>query len=194
MLHHIVDFLIAIGPAGVFLLALLDSAGIPLPGAMDAWLILEAVKSPERAWITAGMAIVGSVGGNIALFWAARHGGRRWMKTPDVNKPGKFREWFRRYGLATVFVPAVLPVPPMPLKAFVVSAGVLHTRFGQFFVVILVARVIRYFGEAYLGIRLGKEGAWTFLKSNAWPMVGIMLAVALLVVVVIRFNGRRQAA
>ncbi len=161
---------------------------------MDALLILVSVKSPDRAWITACVATVGSLSGNVALFWAARHGGRYWIKVPEPDQPQKFRKWFRRFGLATVFIPAVLPLPPMPLKLFVVSAGVLHTRFGQFFAVILFARVIRYFGEAYLGMKFGKEGAWAFLKSNAWTMAGLMVVFALALYLVVRFNDRRREA
>ena len=193
MLHQIVDILVAFGPAGVFLLAALDSAGVPLPAAMDALLILVSVKSPDRAWITASMATVGSVGGNMALFWAARHGGRRWVKVPEPGKPQKFRQWFGRYGMATVFIPALLPIP-LPLKVFVVSAGVLHISSTQFFSVILLARVIRYFGEAYLGMRLGEAGAKAFLKSNAWTMACVLVGLALVVYLVVRLNDRRRQA
>jgi len=161
---------------------------------MDALLILVAVKSPDHAWITATSATLGSVAGNLFLFWAARHGGRRWIKVPEPGKPQKFRKWFRRYGLATVFIPAVLPIPPMPLKAFVVSAGVLHTRFGQFAAVILLARIIRYFGEAYLGMKLGQDGAWAFLRDNAWAIAGVTVALGFALFLVIRLNDRRQAA
>jgi membrane protein YqaA with SNARE-associated domain len=193
LLHQITDALVAFGPVGVFLLAALDSAGIPLPAAMDALLILVSVKTPDRAWITACSATVGSLSGNLILFLAARSGGRRWAKGPDSDKPQKFRKWFRRYGLVTVFVPALLPVP-LPLKVFVVSAGVLRTGFAQFFTVILLARVIRYFGEAYLGMKLGEEGAKTFLKGNAWTMVGITLGLVLILYLAVRLHERRQTA
>lgn len=169
-----------------------DSAGVPLPAALDAMLILVSVKTPDRAWMTAALATIGSLGGNVTLFLLARSGGRRWVKAPAPESPQKFRRWFRRFGLVTVFVPAVVPFIPLPLKVFVISAGVLHTSFGRFFAVILAARVLRYFGEAYLGMKLGEEGAKTFLVNNAWTLTGIALGLAAAMYVIVRLNDRRR--
>jgi membrane protein DedA with SNARE-associated domain len=185
---------VAFGPAGVFLLALLDSAGVPLPAALDALLILVAVKTPDRALITAALATAGSLAGNITLFSVARSGGRRWMKVPDPEKPQKFRRWFERYGLVTVFVPAVVPFVPLPLKVFVISAGALHTRFSQFLSVILLARLVRYFGEAYLGMRLGEDGAKQFLSHNVGTLTVIAVAFACAIYIAIRFTDKRRQA
>jgi membrane protein YqaA with SNARE-associated domain len=193
LLHTLSDALIRFGPLGVFVLAVLDSSGVPLPAAMDLLLMFVAFKSPDRAYFTAAMAVLGSLGGNVALFLAARHGVRRFFRTPDPDKPGRFREWFDRYGLVTVFIPSLLPIPPLPLKAFVVSAGVLRTPLAQFAAVILVSRVIRYFGEAYLGVHLGL-GAQSYLKHNAWALTGVALALALGMVLLLRWAEARRAA
>lgn len=181
----------AYGPWGVFLLALLDSAGIPVPAAMDVLLLTIAWKSPGSAYLSALLATVGSIIGNIGLFSAARGGSRRWVKAvPEPDKPQRFRAWFRRYGLVTVFIPAMFPIVPLPLKVFVISAGVLHSRFAKFVAVILLARVIRYFGLAYLGIQLG-ENAKYFLQHNAFALTGAALALALGLVLMIKLNDRR---
>jgi hypothetical protein len=55
----------------------------------------------------------------------------------------------------------------MPLKLFVISAGVLGTSFVEFLTVVLIARTIRYFGEAWLGIALGRDSTG-FLRTHAW--------------------------
>jgi membrane protein YqaA with SNARE-associated domain len=193
MLHRISDALIAFGPAGVFALALLDSIGVPLPSTMDVLLFLVAWKTPNRAWFTAVMAVVGSLIGNVGLFWMARGGGRRFVKVvPDPNRPQRFRKWFDRYGLLSVFIPALVPIP-LPLKVFVVSSGVMNTRFARFFGVILLARVVRYFSEAYIGMWLG-AGAQQFLLENKWTLVGAALALTLILVAVIKLNDRRGPA
>lgn len=192
LLHNITNALVAFGPPGVLLIALLDSAGIPLPAALDFLLILVAVKSPERAWITALLATAGSVAGNLVLFFAARRGGRRWMSEPAPDSPQKFRRWFRRFGLVTVFVPAVVPLIPLPLKVFVISAGILHTGIPEFVSVILLARVIRFFGEAYLGMRMGEEGAKAFLKGNVWTIAAVVAAVAVAAAVAAWLHDRRR--
>jgi membrane protein YqaA with SNARE-associated domain len=192
LLHTLTEALVRFGPLGVFLLAVLDSAGVPLPAAMDFLLMLVAWKSPDRAYFTAAMAVLGSLGGNLSLFLLSRHGVRRFFKPPKLGQPGRFREWFDRYGLVTVFIPALLPIP-LPLKPFVVSAGVLRTPLSQFVAVILVARVVRYFGEAYLGVRLGM-GAQAYLKHNAWALAGVALGLALAMVAMVRLAERRRGA
>jgi membrane protein YqaA with SNARE-associated domain len=152
-----------------------------------------AVETPERAYFAALMAVVGSAGGNITLFLLARSGGRRFIKIePPPGKMRRFRRWVERYGLLTVFIPAVTPLVPLPLKVFVISAGAMRTSPGRFLLVILLARVIRYFGEAYLGVRLGLD-AGGFLKQNAWNIVGIALGLVLVVAVIMKWIESRQA-
>ena len=191
MLEKVKFALLAFGPIGIFVLGLIDSMAVPLPGAMDGLVLYIAVKEPQRAYFAALMAVGGSLAGNVALFWAAHHGGRWFLKgEPSSSKGQKFQQWFARYGLLTVFVPAVTPFVPFPLKVFVISAGALRTHFGKFITVILVARSIRFFGEAYLGIQLG-EHAEAFLRRNAWPLLGVVLGLAAGVYLLIRFGDRR---
>ena len=192
MLAKITAALVAYGPWGVVLLCFIDSLGLPLPATVDALLIFIAVKAPGRAYFTALMAVLGSLAGNLALFLGVQHGSRLFIKTAhQTGRPGRFREWFRRYGLVTVFVPAAVPVLPLPLKVFVVSAGYLHTPLSRFFWVILLSRVLRYFADAYLGIRLGAD-AQSFLVRNAWTLAGIAIAAAAALLFAFRWNDRRR--
>jgi membrane protein YqaA with SNARE-associated domain len=159
---------------------------------MDALLILVAVKAPQRAYFTALMAVLGTAGGSITLFLAVRHGRRLFLKgEPPPGRRQRFERWFDRYGMLTVFIPAVVPVLPLPLKVFVVSAAALKTPFSKFLTVILLARVIRYFGEAYLGIQLG-EDAQTFLARHIWMILGVVLALAGAAYVVVGMIDRRR--
>jgi membrane protein YqaA with SNARE-associated domain len=194
LLRELSHALLALGPFGIFAIGLIDSLGIPLPAAMDFLMVTTAVAEPQKAYFAAFMAVMGSTSGNIALFLAARHGSR-WLIKGGVptNKGQKFQRWFERYGLLTVFVPAVTPVVPFPLKVFVISAGALRTRFSKFLLVVLVARMIRYFGEAYLGLHLGKH-AEEFLRRNAWPLLGVALGMAMGLYLLIRLLDRRSEA
>jgi membrane protein YqaA with SNARE-associated domain len=193
MLKHFVDILVAYGPLGLFIIGALDSMGVPLPAAMDILLIEVALRTPERAWFAAAVAIIGSLGGNILLFRAARLGGSRFVNaaTPPEEQH-KFRRWFAQYGLLTVFIPAVVPFVPLPLKVFVISAGAMHTPFSRFLAVILAARMLRYFGEAFLGIRFGQD-ARGFLQHNSWNIAAAALAAALLLVLALKWQQRRRA-
>jgi membrane protein YqaA with SNARE-associated domain len=193
LLKSIGNALIAFGPLGVFVIAVLDSLGVPLVGGVDALVIYLSVKTPHLAYIAATTATAGSILGNLLLFGTARYGVRRFAseEVPD-GKRQKFRLWFQRYGLLTVFIPAVTPFVPLPLKVFVISAGAMHTPAARFLGVVLLARVIRYYGEAYLGIRLG-EDAHGFLTRNGWNIAGIAVAMALVLVGLIRWRDRRRA-
>ena len=166
---------------------------MPLVGGVDALVIYLAVKTPQLAYLAATTATVGSIMGNLLLFRGARYGVKRFagVEAPEGRRQ-KFRLWFQRYGLLTVFIPAVTPFVPLPLKVFVISAGAMHSSVSRFLAVVLVARVIRYFGEAYLGIRLG-EDARGFLTANGWNITGIALALALVLVGLIRWYDRRRA-
>ena len=192
-LLHVKDVLLAYGPFGVLALSALDSVGVPLPGAMDGLVLYIAVTAPAKAYFAAAMAVIGSLGGNVGLFWAARHGSKWFGKRePAVpSRSQRFQQWFGRYGLLTVFIPAVTPFLPFPLKVFVITAGALQTSFPRFMVVILAARLLRYFGEAYLGIQLG-EGAEAYLRHNAWSLLGIALAMAMGLYFAIRISDRRR--
>lgn len=182
MLAKITAFLIAWGPAGILLLAFIDSAGIPVSAGMDALVILVAAKDPHRAWLGAALAVAGSAAGNVLLFLTARRGGRRLAQ----REPGRFRRWFYRYGLLTVFVPALVPIP-LPLKVFVILEGALHKPLSRFIAVILLARAIRYFGEAWMGVALGKQSG-AFLRSHAWQFIAFaaLLFIGLYLVIAVR--------
>ena len=191
-LKTIVDALIAFGPVALLFIGFLDSIGVPLVGGVDTLLLGVAIKTPELAYLAATSATAGSILGNLVLFRAARYGGRKFAReAAPEGKRAKFGRWFHRYGLLTVFIPAVTPFVPLPLKVFVLSAGAMHTPLRRFLSVVLLARVIRYYGEAYLGIRLGRD-AHGFLVQNAWNIVGVFLALALLLVALIKWQDRRR--
>lgn len=182
--------IVAWGPAGILLLAVLDSSGVPVAGVFDALLILIAVERPDVAWLCAGFAVAGSTVGNTILFWMAHRGGRRFMdQAAPEGRATRFRQWFRRYGLITVFVPALVPIP-MPLKLFVISAGVMGTSFRAFAGAVLAARILRYFGEAWLGVRLGRESTG-FLTSHGWDFLAGAVLLGLILYAFVLWRDRR---
>lgn len=180
------------GPWGILLLGFLDSAGIPVAVAMDLLIVLLAVNEPHL-WLTgAAMGVLGSVAGNIVLFAAARKGGERFVeRAPATGRTRRFRAWFDRYGLATVFIPALVPIP-LPLKIFVISAGVLGTPLRTFLMVIVAARVMRYTGLAWLGLQLGDD-APGFLRDNAWALTVFAALLAIGIFGLLKMSERRRS-
>jgi len=191
MLAKLTAALIAYGPIGILVLAFIDSAGIPVASGMDALVIVVSAKAPSRALFAASMAVLGSLIGNVVLFLGARAGARRFVK--DAPQPGdkrRFRAWFERYGLLTIFIPAMLPIP-LPMKVFVISAAALGTPLWTFVLVVVLGRCIRYGGEAYMGVVLG-EGSAQFLRAHTWHLVGGAVALFGVLYVLLMLTERRR--
>jgi len=172
--------LVALGPMGVFFLALIDSIGIPLPGGVDTLLVVVASQEPTTGYLCAALATLGSLIGSMILFLVSRRGGQKYLEKVAQGPAGtKFRRWFSRYGLVTVFVPSI-SVIPLPMKPFVACAGVLGVRPLPFVITILAARIPRYFFLAWMGQTVGKDaGLW--IKAHtlefALGLGGIALAL-----------------
>jgi len=164
-------------------------------GGVDALLLLVGVVDRAEAYWAASAAITGSLIGCLILFFIARKGGEAYHRRHTASARGqKLRDWFHEYGLLTVFVPAFVPVIPMPMKVFVISAGALGSRPLSFTLVVLAARIPRYLFLAWLGARLGSD-ALPYLRSHLWGFVlfavGLFVLLYLLVYLVDRRRSRR---
>lgn len=187
------DTLISWGPFGLFLCAILDSGGVPNPGGLDALLLLVTAVNPRSVWLCATLSVIGSLIGCMFLYHLARKGGEIYLeKHLSSGRGAKFRAWFRRYGLLTLFIPGLVPFVPLPLKAFVICAGATGVRPQTFLLVLLVARVPRYFALAYLGAQLGKNSL-PWLKTHAWHLVAIAAGLFVFLYALIRVYERMHA-
>ena len=156
---------------------------------MDLLLIAVAAANPASAYLSASLATVGSVLGCLILFYLARKGGERFLyRHAKQGKAQTLTQWFQRYGLATVFVPALSPVP-MPTKLFIICAGASGVRVAPFVLVVLAARIVRYFGLAYLGVLFG-EGAGAWVKAHAWYIAAAALGLFVAAAVAGKLGGR----
>lgn len=192
MFKEIIVTLQNYGPLGVLLLTFVDSAGIPVTVGLDAFLIYLCVVKPQSAVWVAVAAVIGSVAGNVVLYWIARKGGERYLAKQDHGgSVSRFTNWFHRYGLLTVFVPALVPIP-MPMKAFVILSGVFSMSLGPFMATILLARALRYGAEAWLGVAMGANAA-SFIRHNVWYLTGFALALFAVLYVIARMVDRRHS-
>jgi membrane protein YqaA with SNARE-associated domain len=182
------------GPGGVFLLALADSTGIPMVGGVDAFIVLVAIMSRSQAYLAAATAILGSLIGSLILFMIARKGGEEYHRRHTSSARGnKLRAWFHEYGLLTVFVPAFVPIIPLPLKIFIISAGALEESPVTFSLVLLAARIPRYMFLAWLGSRLGNDTI-PFLRHHIWELVFLASALFVALYFLVRFLHNRRVS
>ena len=192
-MRDFVDRIVALGPGGLAILAALDSSGVPIPAAVDALLMLLAAKTPEQALLCAALALIGSLAGSMFLFYISRRGGEAYLQSHSMTARGiKMRTWFQNYGLLTVFISAVSPIP-MPMKLFVISAGALGVKPTQFAGTVFAARLARYAALAYLGAHLGHDGAGAYLKAHVWHIGGILLALFAACFGAIKFMDARRS-
>src|SRR5580700_11039354 len=123
-MHGFHDLLVSWGPLGLFVLALVESAGIPNPGGTDALLLVLTIANPASFLLCAALAVAGSLLGSIVFYEITSRGGEKLLsRYTSSGRGAKFRGWFLRYGLVTVFIAALLPIPVMPFKVFAACAG-----------------------------------------------------------------------
>lgn len=176
------------GIFGVVAIAFVDSALIPLPEAIDLLVITLSVKRPEWMPLYAIAATLGSVAGCLFLYYLARQGGHVFIsKRVSKDRAEKIRNWFERHEFLSLMVPALLP-PPVPLKAFVITAGVVEMRLNVFLLALLLGRSIRFFAEGFLAVRYGRA-VWAFLGLHGLEMLLIVLGVVAVWLVILRFRS-----
>lgn len=192
-MKELLNTLVGWGFGGLFLAALLDGAGLPIPGGVDALVVFLASRTPkDTVWFSA-VAVAGSVLGNFILFLIARRGGQAFLtKRSSSPRSQRFRKWFDHYGLLTVFVAALVPLPVMPLKIFVLSSGALGSKPLRFVLVFLSARIPRYLGLAMLGRAMGAD-AMAYLARNVWYLVGFAALLFAVLALFVRYMDRSSA-
>jgi len=188
-LTSVKDFLVPFGAFGLFAIALLDSALIPLPGGPDAVMLLLSTQNPARMPLYALGATAGSVLGCVILYYISRRAGRRALEKFPPQKQARVKELVDRYDVLSVLVASVLP-PPFPFKLFVITAGVFRLSLVRFAAAVAVGRAFRFFLEGFLAVRYGEQ-AKEVLAQN-YPAVGLGVAVLVVVVFVAKGLLRRR--
>jgi len=192
MMKSFLELLKTWGPLGALLIGFIDGAGLPNPGGPDYLVLFLAWTSPETAWLSAALATAGALAGSFVLFWIARKGGEKYLEAKASGpRAMKFRGWFQRYGLITVFIPALVPVIPLPMKVFVICAGALGVRPAAFLAVMAAGKIPRFFFFAWLGKSLG-EHSTQWLKDHRWHFLAAALGLAVLLCLLVKLADRRR--
>lgn len=188
-LGKVSKYLVTLGPAGLFAVALLDSVFVPLPGGPDAVMLLLATQRPAWMPFYALAATGGSIVGCVILYHISRRAGRRALDRFSESKRARVKDLLDRYDVLSVLVACLLP-PPFPFKLFVVSAGVFRVNVWRFVAAIAVGRAFRYFLEGFFAVEYG-ERAEALLARN-YPAVGLGLAALVVIFFVLRAVLRKR--
>ncbi len=122
-LARLSNYFIALGPFGLFAVALLDSAFVPLPSSADALMLLLSSAHPRLMPFYAFLATAGSAIGCVMLYYVSRRAGGRALNKFSTAKQKRVKELIDRYDVLAVLVASLLP-PPFPFKLFMITAGV----------------------------------------------------------------------
>jgi membrane protein YqaA with SNARE-associated domain len=194
-MHHLHDVLVSWGPLGLLIAATIENAGPPSPGGTDVFLLLLAAARPTDAMLCAGLATLGSLVGSAIFFEILRRGGERLLAKYTTSGRGvRFRHWARRYGLVTVFVSALVPLPILPFKFFVACSAAMGVSRIRFMLVLAMARLPRYLALAYLGQQLGEKDSEAWLTSHFWLLLGLVTILGLALWALIRRMEQRRVA
>lgn len=191
-MSHFWELLKALGPWSLLIVSTVESLGIPNPGGTDWLLVGMAIARPHDAALCAAMAVLGSLIGTAAFFDVMRRGGEKVLaKYTSSERGAKFRMWFQRYGLVTVFVPALVPLPFLPFKAFAACAGAMGVNRWRFLGVLAVGRILRYSGLAYLGVKLGTvDNSKAWVKAHTWHMAILAAGIFLFFYLLMKYLDR----
>jgi len=160
-------------------------------GGVDLLLVNVATSSPRIAYLAAACAVVGSLIGSSILFAIARKGGELMLSRQLESARGaRMHRWFERYGMVTVFVPALSPLP-LPMKIPVFCAGALKVRWASFLSVMLAARTLRYFALAFFAARYGTQ-TLLYLRTHLLSVAVFALTLASAIVIGLQIMDRRR--
>ena len=183
---------ISLGGPGLFAIAALDSSFLSLPQINDLLVVAMVLEKPALMPYYAAMATLGSVVGCFVIYVLANKGGeavlRRRLSSGRIDRALAL---YRRYGLLTLMVPALLP-PPAPFKLFVLGAGLAGVRPVKFVLGIAIARGLRYGILGILTIYYG-DAALELMRTHG-PAVGLSLAGLIVVAAIAWILWRRRTA
>lgn len=192
-LARLSKFFVALGPFGLFAVALLDSALVPLPGTADALMILLTIAHPRLMIVYALLATAGSAIGCVFLYYVSRRAGSRALRKFSPAKQKRVKELIDRYDVLSVLVASLLP-PPFPFKLFVITAGVFRFSVMRFTLAIIAGRGFRFLLEGYFAIHYGAQARQILQKYYPW--IGLGLAILIVIFFVTRnlLKGRSRRA
>jgi membrane protein YqaA with SNARE-associated domain len=196
-----------LGPWGVFVIGVVDSATLPMPidfivaGYVYAtlrWLEGKAVPPTSLHWFASlyllfpAMAAAGSALGGLVVYAIGRKGGEVALrKRVSQAKFDAISERFESQEFLALMIPAMLP-PPTPFKLFVFAAGALKMKVRDFLLATFLGRMIRWLVLAKLVVAFGPAiverlpGLFHDHPQLKWIAIVVGIALAMLIFFLVR--------
>ena len=199
-------FLVTYGYLGIFVLAILESACIPIPsevtfalgGALCSPAFVHSIHetSVKSLWVVILMGILGSLIGSFLAYVVGRTGGRafvdRWGKYfllthADLDKS---EAWFQKRGPVTVLLGRVIPV----VRTFIsFPAGMAEMQPVSFGIFTTIGVAVWVSVLSWLGYHFsGEYTKYTKGISGAGYLIAAVIVLVLVVAFVHRFRQVRK--
>lgn len=176
---HLGHVLARYGGLGLFAINFLDSSFLAFPIINDVLLLHLAARHPSQPWWAVMYALectFGSVLGAVVIYGMARGGRHLWSEPPE-KRMSRARTWLKQNEFLTILVASLLP-PPLPFKVFPIAAGAFRMDAIRLMVALLVGRGLRFFVEAFVGMRYGAEAEAHIRHHMGWLSI---VTIALIV-------------
>ncbi|PIT89710.1 hypothetical protein COU23_02400 [Candidatus Kuenenbacteria bacterium CG10_big_fil_rev_8_21_14_0_10_36_11] len=193
MITTLIDFLVQLviniiattGYAGVFLLMLLESCGVPAPSeAIMPFAGFLVAAHQFSFWLTVLIGVLGNLAGSLLAYFIGLKGGR-----PLVEKYGRYiliskhdldkaDLWFQKRGELTVFIGRLLPV----VRTYIsFPAGIAKMNLKKFSLYTFIGAFIWSALFCYLGVKLGAN--WEIIRTKLHNFDLAILALVIIVIV-----------
>jgi membrane protein YqaA with SNARE-associated domain len=183
------ELLVSFGGAGIFFIALLDAALIPLPGGPDVVLIALSHHTHALMPLYVLAAVVGSTIGSLTPYWIGRASGVAALRRFSPERREQALLLLKRYDVWGLILAAVLP-PPFPFKIFVISAGIFRMQLWRFILALVIGRGFRFILEGIAAVQYGDQAA-QLLKQH-YPKIGLGLAAVIIAIFLFNHLRRRR--
>jgi membrane protein YqaA with SNARE-associated domain len=192
MIRSFVQFFLSL--PGIFVLGFLDSTFFfTLPLGIDAAVVTLAGRGAGFVWFAPLLATAGSLAGAALTYWVGmkigeaglgHYASKRWLTR--INRQLK--------GSAATLAALDLIPPPFPFSVFVLGAGAAKVDRRRFFVTLACCRILRFGGEALLGLRYGHY-VLTWMESETVERVvagAVFAAIAAGLISLVRLRRRHR--
>jgi len=180
-------FISQYGYIGLFFIALLSSACLPVPSEVAfglAGAYCTTAFSAHAQFSVVNVVIIGTIGSVVGSQIAYELG--RFAGRAIVDRYGKYlllshkdldasEVWFQKYGAPSVFLGRLIPI----VRAFIsVPAGLAEMKRGRFIALTTVGSAIWVWLLTELGYRAGKNQHFVkYFKTAEYPIIALVVVV-----------------
>lgn len=190
------DVISRFGYSGVFILSLLESAGIPIPSEVVVPFSGFLVNSGRFSfWPLVFVVTFANLVGSIILFFIGKKG-FRWI----LENYGKYifvskkdldisDEWFKKHGIKAVFFGRMLPI----VRTFIsLPAGIAEINFKKFVIFTFLGGLPWNFVLALIGVKAGENWNSVLKYFREFNIFIVALLVILIVWYILRHINNKH--